>query len=171
MITWKRPDSIIYDLICCWQQIMSFRCLSWFGCILCPVCLQAGLQKCYCVAVTFWFKRFASVLIYFSALPSFLRQETTCPESTPERLKRAQRIISENVSSHVWSYNPRHLLFYFPFINLHLRSTSQWDGAVVAQRGQRYTARCIQIVRLLPPLTYTLALRGLRRQPWELWRL
>lgn len=56
----------------------------------------------------------------------------------------------------------RGLSIVFPFINLHLRSTSQRDGAVVAQWGQRYTALCIQIGRQLPPLTYTLALRGLR---------
>lgn len=32
----------------------------------------------------------------------------------------------------------------------------------MAQWGQRYTALHVQVVRQLPPLTYTLALRGLR---------
>lgn len=56
----------------------------------------------------------------------------------------------------------RGLSIFFPFINLHLWGTSQRDGAVVAQWGQRYTALCIQIGRQLPPLTYTLVFWGLR---------
>lgn len=54
------------------------------------------------------------------------------------------------------------LCIFLPFINLHLWGTSQRDQAVVDQWGQRYTALYIQIGRQLPPLTYTLAIWGLR---------
>lgn len=87
-------------------------------------------------------------------------QEASCLRSAAKRLKKhKEEVFSDQMTL------MRGLSIFFSFIKAGGGgggAPQGGDGAVVGQRGQRYTAPCIQIGSQLPPLTYTLSLWDMR---------
>ena len=80
-------------------------------------------------------------ILFLSWLMLVLTQETTC--LVLQKDKHKELLVKTFHLGSVPIFPLRGLGNFFPFINLHLWSTLQKDGAVVAQWGQRYTALCM----------------------------